>query len=171
MSRRLEGIAQARFLVAALGEAASPPWWRSRATTEVSGRWLERLFPRTAVGAALEIAGRAARLEHDARIGRIGAYHLFRLPPALEVRLREGLRDGSLALGSAAMLKTDDERLAGLSELAGAEAAVPAAGPIGCGSVDTLARGRALQRVCAAYVGAFRAGTPAYPYLEASATE
>ena len=70
MSRRLEAIAQARLLVAGLGEAASPPWWRSQATTEVSGRWLERLLPRTAVSAALEIAGRAARLEHDARIGR-----------------------------------------------------------------------------------------------------
>ena len=29
-------------------------WWRSQASTEVSGRWLERLFPGTAARAALE---------------------------------------------------------------------------------------------------------------------
>jgi hypothetical protein len=170
MSRRLEAVAGARLLVAALGEAASPPWWRSQAMTEVSGRWLERLFPRTALGAALEVAGRAARLEHDARIGRTGAYHLFRLPPAVEADLQERMRNGSLDLTSWAALRTREERLRALGELAGAEPIVPVAGPVNCGSVDGLSRGRALQRLCAAYAGAFAAGAPAYPYLEASAT-
>jgi hypothetical protein len=54
------------------GEPAQPPWWRNQVSTEVSGRWLERLFPRTASRAALEIGSRAALAVHHARGGRLG---------------------------------------------------------------------------------------------------
>jgi hypothetical protein len=38
-------------------------------------------------------------------------------------------------------------------------------GPLNCGRVGALHR-RALQRVCAAYVGGFQSGTAVFPYLE-----
>ena len=61
-------IIQARFLIAALGESASPPWWRTQALTPAGLRMFERLYPRTAPAAGLETAGRAARTVHDERI-------------------------------------------------------------------------------------------------------
>lgn len=167
MTQRVERLLTARMLVASLGEMAEPSWWRSQATTQVHGRWLERLFPRTALSAALEIASRAAQIEHDTHIGRMGVYHLFRLPGPSEADLMQTLRSGAVDLQSTAKLKSFEERISALSELAGVEQEPATPGPVSCGDVDTLLRGRALQRVCAAYVSGFKNGTHVYPYLEA----
>lgn len=164
----IESIVRARLLVASLGESTSPPWWRSQATSPVGMRMLERLFPRTSITAVLETASRAASLEHDARIGRIGTYHLFRLPVAEEVAVRDFLCTvaGRRSLEHLVRLENADARLEALAELAGDEPAPGSRGPVQCGSVAALFRGRAFCRLCAAYTGGFRAGTPVYPYLE-----
>ncbi|HVC35066.1 MAG TPA: BrxE family protein [Chloroflexota bacterium] len=160
-------IIQARLLVANLGEGISPPWWRSQATSPVGLRMLGRLFPRTAVAAALETASRAASLEHDARIGRVGAYHLFRLPAADEAAVRDFLRsdEGRHCLEDVARLDGTDSRLAALTQLAGGEAAPGTHGPVHCGTLATLQRGRALPRLCATYAAGLRAASPVFPYL------
>jgi predicted NBD/HSP70 family sugar kinase len=85
-------IVCARVIVAGGGETAMPPWWRSKALTPAGGRMLERLFPRTVQSARLETSRRAAAIEHDAHIGRIGTFHLFRLPTGDEAVIREFLR-------------------------------------------------------------------------------
>lgn len=160
-------IVQARFLVAALGETASPPWWRSQATSPVGLRMLERLFPRTSFAAALETASRAACLEHDVRIGRVGAYHLFRLPTADEAMVDDFLRseEGRSCLNDIVQLNNTDSQIATLAELAGGEKAASSHGPVHCGTLATLWRGQAVPQLCAVYVAGLRAGSPVYPYL------
>ena len=160
-------IIRARFLVAGLGEAASPPWWRSQAMSPVGLRMLERLFPRTVIASALETAGRAACLDHDARIGRVGDYHLFRVSTTDEAAVCDFLRsdEGRICLEDLARLDGTDARLAALARLADGEPTPSARGPVHCGTLVTLHRGRALQRLCAAYLAGLQAGSPVYPYL------
>ena len=165
---RIESIVRARLLVASLGESMSPSWWRSQATSPVGVRMLERLFPRTSVAAVLATASQAASIEHDTRIGRVGAYHLFRLPTAQEVAMREFLRTdhGRRSLEDIVRSESTDSRLQALAQLAADEPAPGTRGPVNCGTAATLRRGRAFQRLCAAYADGFRAATPVYPYLE-----
>lgn len=160
-------VMQARFHVAALGEAASPAWWRSDATTATSLRLLERLYPRTFPVASLETASRAAASEHDAHIGATGVYQLFRLPIGDETALHEYVmsaagRDQIQALAAL----PNQEQLAQLLELARAERSTGARGPIAVGSIAELRSGSgALRRMCAAYAAGFAEQQPVYPYL------
>jgi hypothetical protein len=128
---------------------------------------LERLFPRTVVSASLETAGRAARIQHDARIGRTGAYHLFRLPVPEEAALRAALQDAETvsALAQQADVGDDAARLAALAALAGQEAPLGTQGPVRCGSIGAVRRTRTLRQLCATYVAGFRDATPVFPYL------
>src|SRR6266852_3936744 len=165
VNERLEDIIRARLLVASLGERASAPWWRSQASTEVSGRWLERLFPRTAARAALEISSRAALAVHDAKLGGTGVYHLFRLPVSLEAAVHDVLARNDARV-SALLESTPGDGIQMLAAMAGSERVESVGGPLNCGRVSTLQRGRALQRLCAAYVGGFQSGAAVFPYLE-----
>ncbi|MBI3971806.1 MAG: BrxE family protein [Chloroflexi bacterium] len=155
-------------MVAALGESQSPPWWRSEATSPVGRRMLERLFPRTVLAASLETASRTASLEHDTRIGRVGAYHLFRLRIADEAAIRERLHlpDTTSRLAELAALADAQARLEALATLAGSASAAGSQGPVFCGAADASRRDRTLQAIAASYVAGFRSGTPVYPYLD-----
>jgi hypothetical protein len=165
VSERLEDIIRARLLVASLGERASAPWWRSLASTEVSGRWLQRLFPRTAARAALEISSRAALAVHDAKLGGTGVYHLFRLPVSLEAGVHEVLARNDDRV-SALLESAPGDGIQMLAAMAGSERVESVGGPLNCGRVSALQRGRALQRLCAAYVGGFQSGAAVFAYLE-----
>jgi hypothetical protein len=163
----VEGILRARLLVASLGESAAPPWWRSAATRAAGRRMLERLYPRTAVSASLQTAGRAARIQHDARIGKTGAYHLFRLPVPDEAALRVALRDVETVSALAQLADVGDAaaRLEALASLAGQEAPLGNQGPVRCGSIGSVRRTRTLRQLCATYVAGFSRATPVFPYL------
>jgi hypothetical protein len=163
-----EALIQARWLVGSLGEHTSPPWWRSQATSSAGRRFLALLFPRTADIASLETAGQAALLEHDARIGRHGVFHLFRLPMADEATINDLLRqiETSAMLAPLAALTDHAPRLAALRKLSGGVQPVEGSGPIHCGPVRAIHDGGMLRRICATYLAAFEDGRPRYPYLE-----
>jgi len=167
MAQWVESVVRARLLVASLGESAATPWWRTEALNSTGLRLLERLFPRTAVGAALETVSRAATIEHDGHIGRLRAYHLFRLPIADEMVVRDHLRlpETDALLRQLVGLQERQDRLDALRGLAGGESLTTVQGPVHCGATNGVRRGKALQRMCAAYAGAFAAGKVAYPYL------
>jgi hypothetical protein len=74
-------------VVLSLGESVSPAWWKTEFMNETGLRFLERLYPRTFYDAAIHATGRAACDAHDRAVGRVGVYHLFRLPESLETEL------------------------------------------------------------------------------------
>jgi hypothetical protein len=59
--------------------------------------FLQRIYPRTFVAAAIRSATRIAQKEHDARIGRGQVMHLFRLPQASERAIDDALREWDVA--------------------------------------------------------------------------
>jgi hypothetical protein len=161
-------VVSGRYLVASLGEAADPPWWRSQATSEVGLRFLQRLFPRTAALAALETAGRAASIIHDQSLARIGHYHLFRLPIAAELALHDWLRSAQGEQLMRHLLSIDRSQLLDqLAALAGDETVSQASGPIRVGLISELHRPRTVRCICSGYLAGFRGGTPTFPYLAA----
>jgi len=163
----IANVVQARYLVAALGEQASPPWWRSRATSDAGQRFFARLFPRTSLQAGLETASQAARLEHDTHLGTIGAFHLFRLPTADEAALHDFLGEpaAEALLRDVANLSSTDTRLATLARLAGTVDAGSISGPVNCGRVSERHAAATFQRLCASYLSGFQQGQVVYPYL------
>ena len=88
-SNLLSEIIWLRILVLALGETCEPPWWRTKYMSSVGFRFLERIFPRSFLKAALNASGKAARDAHDQSVGKVAVYHLFRLPFGLEAELQQ----------------------------------------------------------------------------------
>ena len=86
----------------------------------------------------------------------------------LRSTMREFLRTdhGRRSLEDIVRSESTDSRLQALAQLAADEPAPGTRGPVNCGTAATLRRGRAFQRLCAAYADGFRAATPVYPYLE-----
>ncbi|MDH7504026.1 MAG: BrxE family protein [Verrucomicrobiota bacterium] len=58
-------ILRLRAVVLALGESASPSWWKTEFMNETGLRFLERLYAWTTVNAAVHAAGTAACDAHD----------------------------------------------------------------------------------------------------------
>src|SRR5438132_10293692 len=87
----IHAICHLRLHVAALGERLSPPWWRTEFLSPTGLRFVQRLFPRAYLAAALESVTVAARRDHDANIGR-RSFHLFRLPAHMERQLADLMR-------------------------------------------------------------------------------
>jgi hypothetical protein len=99
-------------------------------------------------------------------LGGTGVYHLFRLPGSLEANIHDSLSQSGPRLDVLIDCAAGDDAMEVLARLAGAERVEAVSGPVNCGRVSTLQSGRALQRVCAAYLGALRAGVAVFPYLE-----
>lgn len=161
-------VVRARLVVAALGEAASPPWWMSIATTPSGGRMLARLFPRTSSLARFETSCRSAAAVHDQRVGN-DRYHLFRLPPSDEASIFEALRTPQTVELLRELLEPEravSEWLHLLEELDGSGEVPVAPGPLHCGNASGLRRGGTIQRMCSAYLGGFRSSKQVYPYIE-----
>ena len=166
-------ILRLRAVVLALGESVSPAWWNSELMNETGLRFLERLYPRTAFGAAVQAAGKAATDAHDRAVGRVGVYHLFRLPESLEIELHQvspHLTDDFFSKLRNALKQPEDlmELLASMCDGEEAEAA-PGAKRIGTDSdLMTMA---ALRKTAAVYHTAFARKKPGFPYFTAQTAE
>lgn len=159
-----------RALVLALGETAVPPWWKTEFMNETGLRFLERLYPRTPFRAAVHAAGRAACESHDQAVGRVGVYHLFRLPESLEAEIHSSRRseDGDFMAQFRLCLNQREELMAMLSTLRSEPFAKGvAAGPQRIGAESDALRTDALGTAASVYHDAFKRGTPAFPYFAA----
>ncbi len=152
-----------RILVLTLGEIDHAGWWKSKFMSPIGLRFLERLYPRSTFAAAVRSAGRAAKLVHDAKVGKGEVFHLFRFSPEVERKFNVILADRSSdlrqqyqsLLADKTALLTTLEKLAGQSE-------VPAAvGPLRLPAEENLSAAMA-----AAYLGAFRTDSQVFPYFE-----
>jgi len=159
-----------RALVLALGESVLPSWWTTRFMSKAGIRFLARLYPRTSLQAAIHAAGRAACDAHDRAVGRVGVYHLFRLPESLESETAQVPPDfdNDFVVGFRAALGNPDTLLALPAELCeghlGADAA-SGARRIGADTDSVTSAG--LRKAAAIYHYAFAQGKPAFPYFTA----
>jgi hypothetical protein len=109
----VESLLTLRAVVAGLGERATPPWWRTQFLTDAGLRAIARVFPRTAVAAAIRSASAAARPEHDRLIGVGKRYHLFRLPTEFERSIEDHLAEPARQAALADILKGGTDALLG----------------------------------------------------------
>ena len=152
-----------RLVVGYLGEHNQEGWWDCDFLNPTGVRLLESTFPRTARAAALRSTTEAACATHDRALGRIGTYHLFRLPPALEDRLEEQLE----LLGWVEVMKvieSKDTALSALRRMAETSLKAPE-GPIQVGVESRISTPSALREMAAHYDSAFRGGIRTFPYF------
>src|SRR5438067_6872386 len=85
VGKPIQQLISLRLFVGFLGETRQGGWWDCGFLDATGTRFLQTTFPRTFPYAALRSTAEAARLVHDSRIGRVGVFHLFRLPVDIEV--------------------------------------------------------------------------------------
>jgi hypothetical protein len=155
----LSKLNRLRWLVAFLGSKKDAAWWDCSFMDGTGIKFLANSFPRSAAAAALHATIEAAQRTHDAALGRIGCYHLFRLPLPIEDRLLEMqpvVHDIPASQGA-------------FDELAGmAEAAINAPdGPVQIGVEKKILTETSLRELAAHYHSAFTKGIRCYPYFSA----
>jgi hypothetical protein len=159
-----------RSLVTALGECVSPAWWKTQFLNETGLRFLERLYPRTPIRAAVHAAGRAACEAHDKAVGRVGVYHLFRLPEFLETEIHSSPSSGDAEFISRfrSCLGRQEELLEMLSGLCcGPPVKGISVGPKRIGVQADALKTDAMGMAASVYFDAFKGGKPAFPYFAA----
>ena len=160
-----------RALVSALGETADPAWWKTKFMNETGLRFLERLYPRTPVRAAMHASGKAACEAHDKAVGRVGVYHLFRLPESLEMEIHASPSsdDAEFISRFRFCLDHQEDLLEMLSMLCNEQTPknTAAAGPKRIGAASDAARIGSLGMAASIYYDAFKRGKPAFPYFAA----
>ena len=166
MSNPLEpvpAIIALRLLVSFLGEKKQFAWWDTSFLDTTGRRFLENPFPRTAVHAALRSAADAARRAHDAAIGRVGTFHLFRLPvdreEALEIKLTR-ISGATMA----ALVSSKEESMIELGKLANGKVTATV-GPTQVGLEKQIGTPSSISILAAHYLAAFNAGLRSYPYF------
>ena len=144
-----------------------PPWWRTQFLKEVGLRAAGRVFPRTAMSAALRSVTIAARAEHDKRIGVGARYHLFRLPTSVEQLLGAVLLEDDFRSEAAALIAKDRERLiVELAAMTNGCTVAPADGPVKLRSIARLGEKAGVEEWAAHYRSSFETNRRAFPYFE-----
>jgi hypothetical protein len=163
----VSGLARLRVTVAYLGEQDHFAWWKTSFLSSTGRRFLERNFPRTAFVAGVTCACSAAKELHDARIGYVGGFHLFRLPHGIEQDVHRFLAtEPREALSDWVVDPT--HALAVIDEIAAPDQPVQGAiyeGPVRIAAPSQLTRRTALQKVAQYYRRAFAENVTVFPYF------
>lgn len=160
-------ILQLRLLVGFLGEKRQFNWWDCGFFLETNGRrFLETTFPRTSLVAALRSTSEAARVLHDSRIGRVGFFHLFRLPIDMEDRVEAHIADIG-TVNVATMLASQQAALDELARMAGDTRLKAPPGPVQVGVEKKILAPTSISEMAAHYHSAFSNGFQCFPYFAA----
>jgi hypothetical protein len=154
-----------RLLVGFLGQKRHGRWWDCEFLDPVGIRFLETTFPRTARKAAMRSTNEAAARVHDQALGRIGSYHLFRLPAQAEVVL-EGVIEAFDWEKASPAIAGRDAALAELQRLAGNLIRAPQ-GPVQIGIENRILTASSVAELAAHYHSAFQQGIQSFPYFAA----
>jgi hypothetical protein len=159
----LQNLLELRVLVGFLGQKNLKDWWDTGLMETTGVRFLETLFPRTAHLAALNSTVEAACHTHDSVIGRIGLFHLFRLPITVEDRL------SSVAKGFdfEDAFRGCDSADSAMDQLQGfVSTGVSASeGPVQIGVESQILRKNSIEELAAHYHSAFENDVHCYPYF------
>ena len=156
-------LALLRLAVGYLGQHKQAGWWDCDFLDATGLRFLETTFPRTAREAALRSTTEAACIVHDKALGRVGTYHLFRLPPAPEDQLEHSYK----AIDWVEAGKRIESREAAmdlLRQVAGTLIKAPA-GPVQIGVEPRILTPNAVSELAAHYHSAFQEGVRCFPYF------
>lgn len=155
----IKSIFRARVLVALIGSQKNSGWWDCSFMDDTGIKFLANSFPRSAASAAFHSTIEAAQRVHDSALGKIGCYHLFRLPLSIEEHLMEEEISDS---GFPSM----EDALAELNSMAGAQINAPD-GPVQIGVEKRILVETSLSELAAHYHSAFTQGIRCYPYFAA----
>lgn len=111
-------LARLRGLVGFLGEKGQANWWDTSFLDSMGQRFLEFIYPRTALNAGIRSTTEAAKTLHDQRIGEGRVVHLFRFSPSLEEEISQLFLHSPEQLQLQDGLTTKEEALQLLSQLA-----------------------------------------------------
>lgn len=159
----IDQFAQLRLVVGYLGERKQSGWWDCDLLDATGSRFLENIFPRTARAAALRTTTEAACKVHDQALGRVGSYHLFRLPAALEDHLEHELAKMDWTEASK-FIESREAAMDALKQLADAVIKAPA-GPVQVGVERKILSATAINELAAHYHSAFQDGIRCFPYF------
>jgi len=162
-SQIIDQLALLRLLVGYLGQRKQSGWWDCDLLGPIGFRFLETIFPRTARAAALRSTTEAACIVHDRALGRVGNYHLFRLPPALEDRLQQAIEDLDW-IALAKQIESPDTAMEALNRIADAVVKAPE-GPVQVGVERRILTSTSTHELAAHYHSAFRDGIRCFPYF------
>jgi hypothetical protein len=162
-SQIINQFALLRLVVGYLGQHKLSGWWDCDFLDTTGLRFLETVFPRTARAAALRSTTEAACIVHDKALGRVGNYHLFRLPPALEDRLENHIDEIDWT-ESGMQIESRESAMAALKRLADAVVKAPS-GPVQVGLERRIMTPTAIHEMAAHYHSAFQDGIRCFPYF------
>lgn len=154
-------IVKLRMAVGLLGEKDHCNWWSSLWCTSNASAFLSPVYGSRTNAARYHGLVEAARRVHDNRIGVGRAFHLFRLPEALERRLHNAVVKQNLT-STAVNVDTKDAAENALSDLA--TTVEPSTGPIRLGSANELQGRTWLKPLAGQYLAAFRSDQQTFPY-------
>jgi hypothetical protein len=156
-----------RAVVLTLGESTTPAWWKTEFMNETGLRFLGRLYPRTFFWAAVHAAGKAASDAHDRAVGRVGVYHLFRLPESLEIEMNRisPSSDEGFFTSLHAAFGQPDKLMELLTPLCGGARTDTSPGAKRIGTDKDLVTSAGFEKTAAVYHHAFTKGKPSFPYF------
>jgi len=159
----IDQFAALRIVVGYLGERKQSGWWDCDFLDATGIRFLETTFPRTARAAALRSMTEAACIVHDRAVGRVGNYHLFRLPPALEDRFELAIDELEWSpLGK--QVESREIAMNSLRQFADTLIKAPE-GPVQVGVERRILTATAVRELAVHYLSAFQDGIRCFPYF------
>lgn len=159
----IDQIITLRLAVGYLGQRKQTGWWDCDFLDATGIRFLEATFPRTAWAAALRSTTEAACIVHDQALGRVGNFHLFRLPPALEDQLEHALEKVDW-IAARKQVESRDASMDELKHIADAVIKAPI-GPVQVGTAQRILTPTSIQELAAHYYSAFKEGNRCFPYF------
>jgi hypothetical protein len=129
--------------------------------------FLERIYPRTALRAAVNAAGRAATDVHDKAVGRYKVFHLFRLPENLESDIHRLASDADTAfeMDLRSAFGQQEKLMVLLAQPANNSTTESTAGAQRLGTDEDLKSPLWVKNAAAVYLHAFAQHHQAFPYF------
>ena len=156
-------IIRLRLLVGFLGEKQVSNWWDCGFLDSTGLRFLKTTFPRSFLLAGIRSTTEAARLVHDSQIGRVGIFHLFRLPVDMEDRVEVHMSEAAGSWTKPAPSNRDDAFVE-LGEFAESRITAPS-GPVQVGVPRKILTAAAASELAAHYHSAISGGFQCFPYF------
>lgn len=159
----LQQLVRIRLLVGFLGEKRQANWWDCGFLDPTGTKFLQTTFPRTFACAALHSTTEAARLIHDSRIGRVGVFHLFRLPVDIEDQLATWVSKLAQDQAEGTTLSWETA-LHELNQFSASQLTAPQ-GPVQVGVPNKILTAASISELAAHYHSAFSKRIHCFPYF------